>query len=144
MNVIFVAGLPGSGKTTWCLDQVKAISNSILVDDPSVCADAWDQARRPGIAHVFVADPHLCTTTPAAALAWAARCLGCPEEDITPSWVCFENDPEACSVRARPNVQGMIAWMHQAYVYPEGATIMSIPRSSAEPTTALPMIPRSP
>lgn len=110
--LVFIVGLPGSGKTTWAKNQ----NDGFVVDDPKFIEEikiAIDQNNK-----VYVVDPHL-VLDHFRKLAEQAE-LGVDEVQ----WIFFENNPNACweNVKNRNDgreVRGMIFCYSQLYHPPK-------------------------
>ena len=125
-HITIVAGLPGSGKTTWAKEQVALLGNgAVLVDDPSVHDTEWLRVL-PSHTHIFIADPHFCRSTPDKLWALVSGKLNIPVDQIEKSWVCFENDPEVCRTRARAGTDNIIEFLTKNYKIPADALILPI------------------
>ena len=81
-KIIFVIGLPGSGKTIWAQNYIKEHPEYTLVDDPKLL----DQIPREG--NLIIVDPMLCRKE---TLDHAIKLLDSDYECIY-----FENNPENC------------------------------------------------
>jgi hypothetical protein len=103
MKVVFVVGLPASGKTTWCANQVKALAaqgiKGQLIDDPespALIEAGLVRLRTEHVDVVFVPHPAFCEDMALATVQVLVSKLGISREDVF-----FENNPQQCLRNAR-------------------------------------------
>ena len=132
-NIIFIVGLPCSGKSTLGKKLLKETKKSIFIDDPSV--DSLDNIifhlQNPDLETIIIADVSLCFLN----LRRKAKEIvlnNCESTSIT--WIYFENSPEKCIVNYIHRkyfgddraVANAIMMYTKEYDVPEFATIYSI------------------
>lgn len=132
-NVIFIVGLPCSGKSTLGKKLLKETNNSIFVDDPKV--DSLDtileHLKNPTVETLIIADVSLCFPK---LRAKANDIIKENYELSTITWIFFENSPEKCIVNYihRKNfgddraVANAIMMYTREYIIPEFSTVYKI------------------
>lgn len=120
--IVFVVGLPGSGKTLYARERAER-EGRILVDDPRDAeALCHMEALVAGGRSIIVTDPNLCF--PDVRELAAGRFAG-----QTVEWVYFENDPERClynSTGRGRQVEGFIRLASKYYQIPEGGQVRPV------------------
>ncbi len=96
-KIIYIIGLPGSGKTTLGNKLIKNKSHIFFLDDPSVShktqkPENFLKSIPRDTKTVILADPHLVVSKQEDLIA--LNKIVYPECKI--EFICFENDPEAC------------------------------------------------
>jgi len=110
--IIFICGLPGSGKT-FLGNKLSKKLNIPFFDDASM---SWTLSKLREIKGDFIlADVYLCRERDREAVKSLGKCR----------WIFFENNPEKCikNVEYRADgraVTGMIRKMSKIYIIPEG------------------------
>lgn len=112
MKIIFVVGLPGSGKTCFA----KTLGG-VLVDDPKGLED-FPKYR---VDLLIVADPMLCVLKTREE---GEEVLRDRYGDFESEYVFFENDPSQCLSNSKRRkdkpVEDSIFWLSSMYQIPEG------------------------
>jgi hypothetical protein len=87
-----VAGLPGSGKSYWAKAQVS--ETTYLVDDPKSQDEipTINFLKENGYSTLIVVDPWFCVSS----IRMNAEKSILERYNISPEWIFFENDVEAC------------------------------------------------
>ena len=89
MKVVFVVGLPGSGKTTFL--------NTVIADDAFIIDDIESVNQTPEdsdcINIIFISDVHFCNSL---ILEYAIETLRFKYDPFEYDIIYFENDPEKC------------------------------------------------
>lgn len=120
-NVLFIVGLPGSGKTTFA----KNISNGYrLIDDPvNFIKDVKPYLDE----NLIITDPSLCIESNRVS---ATNMIKSYNPYIKIDWLFFENDPESCilnaSGRINKKVDNYIKTLSKVYKIPTGSTIVDV------------------
>jgi hypothetical protein len=131
MRITCVAGLPGSGKTTFVRNSLQLVKDWVI-DDPATSVDAqleWilDRNKLVQLHRLWVVDPYLCIPHVREQAAQKLfHYFG-----VQPDWVFFENDADACmqNVARRQDgrkVRGLIHALKSRYQIPLGATVLPV------------------
>jgi adenylate kinase family enzyme len=96
-NIIFIIGLPGSGKTTLGKKLLLEKANAIFVDDPSVVLKSKNLSRLflkapEYVDTLIISDPHFVMHTQNELMSNMNNVY--PDSSI--SFIYFENNPEQC------------------------------------------------
>jgi GTPase SAR1 family protein len=133
-NILFIVGLPGSGKTTLAKKINRENSNKYrIIDDPS----DLDKQVLPYINDdLIICDPALCFPKNRE---MATKYVNEHNPNVKIDWIYFENDPESCLanvvVRNRANtltmkpvrkVDSFIKNLHKFYIIPSGSNIVEV------------------
>lgn len=94
MKVIFIIGLPGSGKTHLAKELLNTIRDAWLIDDFAVHM-LRQQPALIGVETIIVTDPTACAASPEMIRATLEKWLG---KSIDLTFVAFDNDPEQCII----------------------------------------------
>lgn len=127
MQITCVVGLPGSGKTHYVRNHMHV--TDWLVDDPLhlyMLPDPEGLAPQL-VSTLWICDPYFCIQD----VRHKAELILCDHYAVCPSWVFFENDPEACmrNVTHRDDgrkVRGLIHALKSRYQIPTGATVLPV------------------
>lgn len=98
MKIIFVIGLPASGKTTFVYNT--KLNSDLFVDDPTDIHQVFevcDKARNENV-NVYIADPKLCVCN---ILRSAIETIKDKYSDADLEFVYFDNNPQQCVVNAK-------------------------------------------
>lgn len=98
MKIIFVIGLPASGKTTFVYNT--KLNSDLFVDDPTDIRQVFevcDKARNKNV-NVYIADPKFCVCN---ILRSAIETLKDKYSDADLEFVYFDNNPQQCVVNAK-------------------------------------------
>jgi len=133
-NILFIVGLPGSGKTRLA-QQINKDNNYEykIIDDPK----DFDIDVKPYLnRNIIITDPNLCFENNRQK---ATSLINHESPDSSIEWIFFENDPESCllnaEVRNRANsisfkpakkVDSFIKNLSKHYTIPESANIVSV------------------
>lgn len=94
-NIICIIGLPGSGKTTYAINNYPTF---YLFDDMSLNFNSLEEAKN--YENIVITDPYMCTVPKEKIIEKINEYFG--ESDIT--FYAFENDPDKaiknCSFRS--------------------------------------------
>jgi RecA/RadA recombinase len=139
MHIVFVAGLPGSGKTRYSdslvLNEVQRGQTAIALDDLSVLGPEEREARKAHIRKcrpdlVVVADVFFCEERTRERAEALVREWFSPE---SVAWVFFENNAAQCleNARRRERVEGRevsadIRVLTRRYVIPPGTKTIPV------------------
>jgi hypothetical protein len=132
MRIVCVVGLPGSGKTHHMLENRGV--DDVFVDDPKLfLAYKWTPQQLAEVNTLWIADPYFCIPEVRA----QAEHKLIESYGVSPTWIFFENDPEACMKNvARRNdgrkVRGLIHALKGRYEIPPGATVIPVWRPESE------------
>ena len=143
MEVTLLAGLPGSGKTTYLSGMEK--QGWLILDDFKIGTDNLKFRTSPkfqGLIEAIrqqrrcvVADIDFCDTN---ARREAERELRTEAPDLEPRWLFFENDPAACALNIRrrnseslENELGYLRKYSPSYQIPDEATPLPVYRKDA-------------
>lgn len=134
-EIIFIVGLPGSGKTTLAMNMyLEDQDHTILRDDYSLHYDKHDFMWNLFVKRVIITDPRLCGVSEHKAIALIER--NHPVyEGANFKFIYFENDPEACIINARRNpkpggTENLIKHLTKTYTIPANADIRKVYRET--------------
>lgn len=124
-NILFIVGLPGSGKTTLANQINKDNDNKyLIIDDPkNFKTDILPYIHQ----NLIISDPNLCFLQNRKS---AVDIIKKNNPNIKIDWIYFENNPEACLQNATrrndKNVKSFIKNLNQFYEIPEGSVISKV------------------
>jgi len=125
-NILFIVGLPGSGKTT--LANMLKVDNEdyYIINDPkNFNNDILPYLDR----NLIITDPNLCFEKNRKS---AVNAVNNNKKNVKIDWIFFENDPEAClnNVNNRGDeskkVDGFIKNLSQFYTIPPGSNTIKV------------------
>jgi GTPase SAR1 family protein len=134
-EIIFIVGLPGSGKTTLAYDMLmEDQDHTILRDDYSLHFDKNDLMWNLFAKRVIITDPRLCGVSERDAITLIEKRY--PVYDgANFKFIYFDNDPEACIINSRrtPKPGGtekLINYLTKIYKIPANADIRKVYRET--------------
>ena len=98
MKIIFVIGLPASGKTTFVCNTKHSLD--LFVDDPTDINRVFEICNKAAAenVNVYIADPKFCVCN---ILRSAVEALSDKYSDADIEFVYFDNNPQQCAVNAK-------------------------------------------
>jgi adenylate kinase family enzyme len=134
-EIIFIVGLPGSGKTTLAYDMfMEYQDHSILRDDYSLHYEKEDIMWTPYVKRVIITDPRLCGVSERDAITLIEKRYPV-YKDADFRFIYFDNDPEACIINSRRSpkpggTENLINYLTKIYTIPANADIRKVYRET--------------
>lgn len=153
-EIILIAGLPGSGKTTWGSDFIKENSDSIFIDDISIITgnakEFLKKIKQENIPckNLLISDVFMCRKeVREKALKVINEVFPCAKTRV----LFFENSIEKCKKNVKRRmalgderkVQDMITVLSRDYAIPEGSEIVPVYSCEVNKNNSVPEITKA-
>lgn len=129
-NIIFVIGLPGSGKTTYANNFAKTNPNTIVLDDLSLNPKLIESVDPEIHKNIVITDPNLCNVTQAA-MRESCHKFWPDATGFIYRFIYFENNLDAC-LKNRQNdprpggTEVFTRRLSAKYLIPEGFEVLPV------------------
>lgn len=138
LNIIFIVGLPCSGKTFLSKKLLEKYDKSLYIDDPIDFSQVKEHLNNDDINYIIISDVNLCRKDVREKAISLIRSHS--DRAIYFEWIYFENTPDKCFVnyvfrQAKGDlrkVANTIIMMSKVYDIPEFATVKEIWQPSDE------------